>query len=189
LSNIGKTYFVVDSTKVTTTYADGTAFTGTLVEDTVCLTNSAASCATRLQFYSLVEGKNMRSWDEGIVGMASGFDGDTTVKYVPQLFAKGIIKASVFSIALPSSTATPSYIDFGTVNTSAITSTNDLVYMKIPKDTSAVKYDYWWTLQITGIIYGDDLTTEYVATSYPGITDSGSTCMYIPLTYYKQIKA
>ena len=120
--------------------------------------------------------------------MASGFDGDTTLRYVPQLFEKGTINSSVFSIALPSLATSPSYIDFGSINTAAITSTNDLKYMTIPQDTSGNKYDYWWTLNITGIIYGDDLTTEYVATSYPGITDSGSTCMYIPNTYNTQIR-
>ena len=96
-----------------------------------------------------------------------------------------MISESKFSIALASGTANSSYIDFGAVNTSAISSVSDLVYVPIPADSSNVEYDYWWTVYISGIIYGDDLETEYVATSYPAIPDSGSTCMTIPLTYYR----
>ena len=75
----------------------------------------------------------LSSDEDGIVGMGYEHtaDGHTNILYVPALFAANVITENVFSFVITgdANTTGNSYIDFGTPDTSAMTSVDDIVWI------------------------------------------------------------
>ena len=60
----------------------------------------------------------------------------------------------------------------------------ELVTIKVSQLSTALGFGYWWNASVSGMMIGDDLTVEYSSTAFPGILDSGSTCMTMPSNLY-----
>ena len=104
---------IVDSTSVTTNYADGSSFTGNLVSDAVCITANPASCAQNIQWYQVKSETNVPSSYDGIAGLSKL--SDTTVPpIVQQFYTGGLISEQKFSLSLTGRGT--SYLDFGPID-------------------------------------------------------------------------
>jgi len=170
------TYSTVDSASVTTTYADGSSFTGNAVQDTVCVTADPLSCAPNIKWYGITSESGIPASFDGVVGLSMTSD-TAIVPIVKQLHTSGLITEAKFSFALASNGGT-SYLDFGPIDPSQMADASDLVKIKVP--TSTGTYGYWWHAQVTGVMFSDDRSTEYSTPSLPGILDTGSSCLSIP---------
>ena len=91
---------------------------------------------------------------------------------MPELFEAGVISESVFSFYL-TDLSDNSYIDFGTPNTSVMTSESDLIWI------DSNNYRSLWTNNVTGWRWSGS-ATEYSLESTWALTDTGSSCVYGP---------
>ena len=109
------------------------------------------------------------------MGYAHTADGHTNILYVPALFAAGVISENMFSFLLTgdANTTGNSYIDFGTPDTSVMTSESDIVWI------NSTSVGGWWTANVTGWRYTGS-SNEIGLTSTAAITDTGSSCLYGP---------
>ena len=121
------------------------------MRDTVCLTDDWMSCADDFKWLAIETHVGFSTKFDGVMGMQSGADGDTSRLYIPYLFEKDVISENVFSFYLTDTSET-SYIDFGTPNTSVMKYHEDgeegIVWLDIVED------DPWWTNYITGFYWG-----------------------------------
>jgi len=69
-----------------------------------------------------------------------------------------------------------SYIDFGAVDSSVVTDTDETLWLDITSE------NYWWSQKVTGFRWGSEWSddTEYAIPEEDGITDTGSSCIIGP---------
>ena len=119
---------------------------------------------------------------DGIVGM--GQTSSDNVLYVPELFKSNVISENVFSFLITGDAGTTgnSYIDFGTPNTSVMSSVSDLVWI------DSTNVGGWWTSNVHGWRYTGS-SEEIGLPEYYGLTDTGSSCILGPEYPIDTIKA
>jgi hypothetical protein len=103
---------------------------------------------------------------------------------VPELYRKKIITDNVFGFSM-TGTEGDSFLDIGVLFDDSMRDKNELVWM----DT---KVDYYWSASLEGVRFtypnGDTkgLTMkEFSIDPSLGTTDTGTSCNYIPKTYFK----
>ena len=89
----------------------------------------------------------------------------------------GILSDNVFAFYLSRRSIASSFLDLGAVVNSHMKDPSNLFMMPI-KDES-----YHWTLEVTGIGFGDMEANAY-RVSVEAITDSGTSCLVISDFYY-----
>lgn len=131
---------------------------------------------------ALTQADGLSDYEDGILGMWSGNrNGYSDAEMLqPGLFDDNVITQNVFSFYLTGLFGT-SYIDFGAIDTSLVTDTNDILWMDI------LDNDYWWTQKVTGFRWdGEDI--EYEIYEMNGITDTGSSCIIGPSAYINLVQ-
>ena len=170
----------------TETYMDGTTMTGSWATDWTCITNDDSTCVRDFTWVAISTASGLSVNEDGIVGMGYSHttDGHSDIIYVPELFKAGVITENVFSFLITgdANTTGNSYIDFGTPDTSVMTSVNDITW--IP----STNVGGWWTSNITGWRYSGS-TTEIGLESTWGLTDTGTSCLYGPSSVLNTIIA
>lgn len=73
-SQLAGFYSVIDSNQVTTTYNDGSSFTGILVQDKVCVTSDPLTCANGIIWYNIKSESGIPSTFDGVAGMSLASD-------------------------------------------------------------------------------------------------------------------
>ena len=118
----------------------------------------------------------------GIVGMSTGMhlksDGDLIV---PLLYDSGLIERPVFAFYLAGQDE-QSYLDLGKLDSKSIRNPNELVWF------DSVPGDFWWTTTMTGyeIVGADGKSKMFQIDQSKVMTDTGTSCSYIPSKYYMQ---
>ena len=158
-------------------YMDGTTISGSWANGTACVQDNASTCVHDFTWVALHTVSGLSEREDGIVGMgyAHTADGHTNILYVPALFAAGVISENVFSFLMTADAGTTgnSYIDFGTPDTSVMTSECDIVWIE------STNVGGWWTSNVIGWRYTGS-TDEISLTSLWALTDTGSSCMIGP---------
>ena len=161
----------------TETYMDGTTLSGSWATGTACVQDNASTCAENFTWVALHTASGLTENADGIVGMgyAHTADGHTNILYVPALFAAGVISENIFSFLITgdANTTGNSYIDFGTPDTSVMTSESDIVW--IP----STSVGGWWTNNVTGWRYTGS-SNEIGLPSTWALTDTGTSCLIGP---------
>lgn len=159
------------------TYLDGTSLRGDVSTERICVTTDLASCATAQAFVALTQADGLSDYEDGILGLWSGNrDGYNDFEMLmPGLYDDDVISEQTFSFYLTGLSGT-SYIDFGPIDTSLVTDTDQILWMDIIDD------DYWWTQKVTGFRWDGD-ETEYAIYEMNGTTDTGSSCLIGPSAY------
>lgn len=86
----------------------------------------------------------------------------------------GLISKRVFAWYL-TGTEGSSYLDIGTYKEEAMSNPADLTWISVERD------NFWWAAEITAIKFGDE---EYAINSGLAMTDTGTSCTYVPNEYY-----
>ena len=109
------------------------------------------------------------------MGYAHTADGHTNILYVPALFDAGVISENMFAFLMTGDVNTTgnSYIDFGTPDTSVMTSESDIVWIK------STSVGGWWTANVTGWRYTGS-SNEIGLPSTWALTDTGTSCLIGP---------
>ena len=162
----------------TETYGDGTQLNGSWATDTVCVLDDPTTCAADFKWVAITSstGTALSEDTDGIIGMMESYTEYANALYVPELYAASIISENVFSFLLTDDAGTTgtSYMDFGTPDVSVMTSESDIVWI------DSTNVSGWWTNNITGWRWSDDVSSEAGLTSLWGLTDTGSSCIHGP---------
>jgi hypothetical protein len=109
--------------------------------------------------------------------MSTGFTDDSGPLIVPALYKAGVISQPVFGWYLAGEDD-ESYLDIGILTDDSIREGEELIWIPV------VENDYWWTNFITGVKIG---TSEYKLNPRYALTDTGTSCAYIPAVLYDGI--
>jgi hypothetical protein len=96
----------------TTSYYDGTSYTGERCKTKTCPINSATACIPTFQFLCIKQSNDASTTIAGILGLGrkgTSYDGEY---YMDELFKAGVISSKEFSISFDTFTNN-SYIDYG----------------------------------------------------------------------------
>ena len=79
-----------------------------------------------------------------------------------------------------------SYVDLGFIRNSSMRNPNDLVWLELPSSS------FFWMNPVTGVWIPESETIlpeeqGFALAPLPGITDTGTSCSYIPPKYYQTI--
>ena len=164
-------------------YADGTSISGFWVTDTVCVLDDPNACVKDFAWCAADIADGLREREDGIMGMMYEYSEHSNALYVPELYAAGTISENVFSFYLTDGgtfdgETDTSYMDFGTPNTSVMSSEEDLIWIE------NIEYYGWWTEYVSGYRWKDmpdsESYYEVGVTPKPAITDTGTSCIYGP---------
>ena len=106
------------------------------------------------------------------MALGSGNKTGKSTLFVPSLHTKGVLSKNMFSVYIGQDVS-DSYIDFGTPDTSVMTSESDIVWI------NSTNVGGWWTANVIGWRYTGS-SDEVGLTSTWALTDTGSSCLYGP---------
>ena len=139
------------------------------------------SCA-KMNIFGLTGGYGWEGID-GIVGLSTGnpplTEGDLLVK---KLHEQGLIEKPIFAFYL-SGTEGESFLDIGRLQSGALISLDDMVWIDV------LSRNFWWTNYIEGIKFtgADGTVAQYAVKKTKALTDSGTSCVYMPYEYYDSV--
>lgn len=113
--------------------------------------------------------------------MATGFtkweetDGPVLIQ---SLYDGGVISEPVFGWLMAGTDET-SYVDIGMLTPDSIRKDEEIVWMDVVYD------DFWWTNFVTGVKIDGN---EYQVPKSYAITDTGTSCIYVPTDIYKAME-
>ena len=102
---------------------------------------------------------------------------------IDALYNAGLITARVFAFSISSSyDSTSNFLDIGAYDTANMRDSSELIWFEAIND-------FWWTNYISGIKFGPghNLDQAYKLTTHKAMTDTGSSCSYIPETHFDWI--
>jgi len=102
---------------------------------------------------------------------------------IEEMYKSEIISDPVFGFYLTGVDG-QSYLDIGRLQDSAMRDKDELVWLDV------VDNDFWWTNYLTGVKFtsADGFEeTSYSLESAKALTDSGTSCVYMPANYYDEI--
>jgi hypothetical protein len=127
---------------------------------------------------------------DGILGMSTGFTSNQGPIFLVELARQNVISNAVFGFYLTGHTET-SFLDIGMLQTSSMRDESELVWMNVDST------EYWWSQKVKGMrlynkidqIEGEDeiYSEVYRVNSSTGLTDTGTSCVYVPTFYYEVI--
>lgn len=161
----------------------GSAYaSGYLANDNICTLPNRASC-TNMKWFALTSGYGFEGID-GIVGMSTGYGPFTEGPIlVQELYKDELIENPIFGFYLTGVDG-QSYLDIGRFQDGAVRNQSEMVWLKVVED------DFWWTNYITGIKFtkaNRGIAYEYRLDSNKAMTDSGTSCVYMPNIIYDAV--
>lgn len=120
---------------------------------------------------------------DGIAGMSTGM-GDLSEGplVIQELYGAGKIAEPVFGFYL-SGPDKQSYLDIGYFSNEAMRDPNELVWLPV------LNSNFWWSNEVTGIKFEGPITTqEFSLATGSAMTDTGTSCTYVPEQYYMPIR-
>lgn len=120
---------------------------------------------------------------DGIAGMSTGMgemaEGPLVIQ---ELYGAGKIAEPVFGFYL-AGVDKQSYLDIGYISNEAMRDPNELVWLPVLNE------NFWWSNEVTAIKFEGAITTQEFSLA-PGsaMTDTGTSCTYVPEQYYMPIR-
>lgn len=154
---------------------------GFVATDNVCSRENAKSCAN-MEFLSATYVEGLDGID-GIAGMSTGLsEWSEGPRFIEELYNANKINAPVFGFYLAGPDE-QSYLDVGVIQKSAMRDPTEMVWIDVENES------FWWEASITGIKIQSqtdpDAGVAYsIKSGSTALTDTGSSCTYIPPQYY-----
>jgi len=190
-------YKPIPGTEVVRDYGS-TSTEGFLATDKVCLPEfnketDEMGCIEGFKLFMINWQKGMDEID-GILGLMSNSKNPITdapypengygALFVPALYDAKVISDNVFGFSM-TDTKGDSFLDLGVLFDDSMRDKSELVWFKS-------EYDYYWSAKLEGVRFtypnGDSKGVpmkEFKIEPSFGTTDTGTSCNYIPSTYYK----
>ena len=147
--------------------------------DDVCtVSNDSTSCVS--MEWMVMDYQEGFDGTSGIAGLSTGLGNwETGPLVIQELYAANKITDDVFAFWLGGEDEN-SYLDIGTILDDGMRDPDELVWLDVVED------DFWWTNYITGLrtTSVDGEVLEYAIDTSYGMTDTGTSCIYVPTDFY-----
>ena len=144
--------------------------------DTVCFTSDPNHCIDNFQWFAVTfQDGGLASYKDGILGLTTQYNQFVTgPSLVWQMYEQSIIEEPVFAFYL-AGPYEDSYFDAGVIQESAMKDPSKLIELDVINDNA------WWMNYLRGVAFDG---VEYMLDKDIAITDTGTSCVYMPQQYY-----